>query len=269
MNEVFDIKRLGRLIKYEVINYIPNFFKSLLIFASVIAAVWIFSLTVDFNVCPHSRAGLVNALFVPAIALSPFIVYKDMNDRKKGYIYAMIPASTLEKLLSMIVLCVVIVPLLAYAVLTATDLLLWLLSKVGIGPFLHMEFYNPFTAVKLVDDEYLLPHIYPVFDSIIYFVNLIAYTIMFNTIFRKNKVLKTILFNMAMSFAFVILTAVIANITTPEFWEDMFGGLVEWLDGKTDVELFGYVMTTVRCLTILMLMVFVSITYFRIKKVNY
>ena len=269
MNETCNIKRLGRLIKYEVINYIPNFFKSLLIFASVIAAVWIFSLTVDFDVCPHSRAGLVNALFVLAIALSPFIVYKDMNDRKKGYIYAMIPASTLEKLLSMIVLCVVIVPLLAYTVLTATDLLLWLLSKAGIGPFLHMEFYNPFTAVKLLDKEYMLPHIYPVFDSIIYFVNLIAYTIMFNTIFRKNKVLKTILFNMAMSFAFVILTAVVVNVTTPEFWEDTFKGLVEWLDGKTDVELFGYVMTTVRCLTILMSMAFLSITYFRIKKVNY
>ena len=269
MNDTFDIKRLGRLIKYEVTNYIPNFFKSLLIFASVIAAVWIFSLTVDFDVCPYSRDALVGSLFILAIVLSPFIVYKDMNNRKKGYIYAMIPASTLEKLLSMIVLCVVIVPLLTYAVLTATDMLLWLLSKVGIGSFLNMEFYNPFTTVKLVDDEYLQPYIYPVFDSIIYFVNLIAYTIMFNTIFRKNKVLKTILFNIAMSFAFVILTAVIANITTPEFWEDMFGGLVEWLDEKTDVELFGYVMTTVRCLTILMSMAFLSITYFRIKKVNY
>ena len=269
MNETFDIKRLGRLIKYEVTNYIPNYFKSLLIFASVIAAVWIFSLTVDFDVCPHSRGALVGSLFVLAMVLSPFIIYKDMNNRKKGYFYAMIPASTLEKLLSMVVLCVVIVPLLAYAVLTATDLLLWLLSKVGIGPFLHMEFYNPFTTIKFVDDEYLQPCIYPVFDSIIYLVNLIVYSIMFNTIFRKNKVMKTILFNIAISFAFVILIAVIANITTPEFWENTFGGLVEWLDGKTDVELFGYVMTTIRCLTILMSMAFLSITYFRIKKVNY
>ena len=268
MNEIFDIKRLGKLIKYEVTNYIPNFFKTLLIFASVIAAVWIFSLTFDFD-GPHSREELVGTLFILATVLSPFIVYKDMNNRKKGYIYAMIPASTLEKLLSMIVLCVVIVPLLAYAVLTATDLLLWLLSKVGIGSYLYMEFYNPFTTIKFVDDEYLQPCIYPVFDSIIYLVNLIAYSIMFNTIFRKNKVLRTILFNIAVSFALVILTAVIANITTPEFWEDMFGGLVEWLDGKTDVELFGYVMTTVRCLTILMSMAFLSITYFRIKKVNY
>ena len=31
MNEIFDIKRLGKLVKYEVTNYIPNFFKSLLI----------------------------------------------------------------------------------------------------------------------------------------------------------------------------------------------------------------------------------------------
>ena len=269
MNEVFDIKRLGRLIKYEVTNYIPNFFKSLLIFASVIAAVWVVSLTFDASIMQFGRAELVNALFVLAIALSPFIVYKDMNNRKKGYFYAMIPASTLEKLLSMVVLCVLIVPLLTYAVLTGTDLLLWLLSKVGIGSFLYMDFYNPFTVGEIVDDEYLLPYIYPVFDSILYMVNIIAYTIMFNTIFRKNKVLKTILFNISMSFAFVILTAVVVNVTTPEFWEDMFEGIVEWLDEKTDVQLFGYLMTACRCLTILMSMAFLTITYFRIKKVNY
>ena len=269
MNEVFDIKRLGRLIKYEVTNYIPNFFKSLLICASVLAAVWIVSLTFDASIMQFGRAELVNVLFMLAIALSPFIVYKDMNNRKKGYFYAMIPASTLEKLLSMVVLCVLIVPLLTYAVLTGTDLLLWLLSKVGIGSFLYMDFYNPFTVGEIVDDEYLLPCIYPVFDSILYMVNIIAYTIMFNTIFRKNKVLKTILFNMAMSFAFVILTAVVVNVTTPEFWEDMFEGVVEWLDEKTDVQLFGYLMTACRCLTILMSMAFLTITYFRIKKVNY
>ena len=139
MNETFDIRRLGTLLRYEIVNYIPHFFKSLLIFASVIAAVWIFSLTIDAPIMQFGRAELVRALFILAIILSPFIIYKDMNNRKKGYIYAMIPASTLEKLLSMTVLCVAIVPLLTYAVLTGTDLLLWLLSKVGIGSFLYME----------------------------------------------------------------------------------------------------------------------------------
>ena len=36
MNEVFDIKRFGKLVQYEVVNYMPRFFKSLLIFASII-----------------------------------------------------------------------------------------------------------------------------------------------------------------------------------------------------------------------------------------
>ena len=269
MNEVFDIKRFGKLVKFEIVNYMPRFFKSLLIFASIIFATWMLSLTMDSDIWEESRAGLIQILFTLAVTLAPFIVYKDINNRKKGYMYAMIPASTLEKLFSMVILCVVIVPLLTYAVLTGADLLLWLFSKVGIGSFLHMDFYNPFTSVKLVDDEYLLPHIYPAFDSIIYFVNIVAYTMMFNAIFRKNKVLKTILFNISMTFVLVILTAVIANNTTLEFWEDMFEGIDEWLEGKTDVELFAYTMTVCRCLTILLSIAFLSITYFRIKKVNY
>ena len=271
MNEVFDIKRLGKLIKYEITNYIPNFFKSLLIFASVIAAIWLYSLTSEHRVYSDDRIALVGVLFVVAVVFSPFIIYKDVNNRKKGYIYAMIPASTLEKLLSMIVLCIVIVPLLTYAVLTGTDLLLWLLSKIGIGSFLQIDFLNPFiNTVKVdVDDEYLVPYIYPVLDSIIYFVNIVSYAIMFNAIFRKNKVLKTILFNIASTFALVIIVAFVANITTPEFWEELFKGFVEWCESKTDVELFGYLMTVTRCLTALLSVVFLSITYFRIKKMNY
>ncbi len=269
MNEVFDIKRLGELIKYEITNYIPKFFKSLLILASIIAAIWLYSLTADFSVLSGGRDMLVGVLFVVAVVLSPFIIYKDMNNRKKGYIYAMIPASTLEKLLSMIVLCIVIVPFLTYAVLTGTDLLLWILSKIGIGSFLQIDFFNPFIDTVKVDDEYLVPHIYPVLDSIIYFVNIVSYTIMFNAIFRKNKVLKTILFNIASTFALVIFSTIVANITTPEFWEELFEGFVEWCEGKTDVELFGYLMTVTRCLTALLSVVFLSITYFRIKKMNY
>lgn len=269
MNEVFDIKRLGELIKYEITNYIPKFFKSLLILASIIAAIWLYSLTVDFSVLSGGRDMLVGVLFVVAVVLSPFIIYKDMNNRKKGYIYAMIPASTLEKLLSMIVLCIVIVPLLTYAVLTGTDLLLWLLSKIGIGSFLQIDFFNPFIETVAVDDEYLVPHIYPVLDSIIYFVNIVSYAIMFNAIFRKNKVLKTILFNIASTFALVIFSTIVANITTPEFWEELFKGFVEWCESKTEVELFGYLMSVTRCLTALLSVVFLSITYFRIKKMNY
>jgi hypothetical protein len=129
MNEVFDIKRLGKLVQYEVVNYMPRFFRTLLILASIIVATWLLSFTLSFEILDYDRSLLVKTLFTLAIVISPFIVYKDMNNRKKGYFYAMIPASTLEKLFSMVILCVVIVPLLTYAVLTGVDLLLWLSQK--------------------------------------------------------------------------------------------------------------------------------------------
>ena len=271
MNEVFDIKRLWKLMQYEVVNYIPNFFKSLLVFASVIAAVWIFSLTVDLPVLPNGRAELVTMLFTVSIVLSPFIVYKDMNNRKKGYIYAMIPASTLEKLLSMTLISVLVVPVLSYVMLTGTDLILWMLSNMGIGSFHEMDFYNPFadTLAMVTYDEDLLACSLPILDGLLYFFGLISYTMMFNTIFRKNKVMKTILFNMSMIFAFIILTAMLVNMTSPEFWEDLFRPLAEFLENKSVAEQCSWLINVGRCLNVLFSALFLTITYFRIKRVNY
>lgn len=268
MNEVFDIKRLGKLIQYEVVNYIPRFFRSLLIFASVIVAFWVLTLTIDGPLMQNGRSNLVMVLFTIAITLSPFIVYKDMNDRKKGYIYSMIPASTLEKLLSMVLLCLVIVPILSYAVLTGVDILLWLLSRVGIGQFLFFEFYNPFSK-EYVFTVMTAENMCPVADTVLYFLNLVSYTIMFNTIFRKNKVLKTILLNIALTFLCVILTVLVADNTTAEFWDSVFEPLAEWLDDKTDSEIEGYMLMAGRCISLMFSALFLSITYFRIKRVNY
>ena len=271
MNETFDIRRLSKLVGYEVVNYIPRFFKSLLIFASVIVAVWIFSLTVEEPIMPYDRSELVNSLFVLAITLSPFIVYKDMNNRKRGYIYAMMPASTLEKLLSMLVLCVVVVPLLSYAVLTASDLLLCIFSKMGAGSFKGITFYNPFadSMAKVLYIEEGLSYSLPVFDGLLYIMCTVSYTIMFNTIFRKNKVMKTILFNVAMVFAFVILSLVVANMVSPEFWEELFEDIRPYFESMTAEEALRWTCIVGRCTTALMTMLFLTITYFRIKKVNY
>ena len=266
MNDTFEIKRLSRLIKYELINYMPKFFKSLLIFASVIVAVWIFSLTADIPVMPSGRVDLVRTLFVLAIILSPFIVYKNMNNRKKGYIYAMIPASTLEKLLSMIVLCVVVVPVLSYVVLTATDLLLWLFNKIGAGSFCEMAFYNPFAdtmAYSLYfDDE--SGCLLPFFDGLLYIVYPVSYTIMFNTIFRKNKVMKTILFNIAVVFTLVILALMNSGL-----FEEICRNIAPYFDSMTPVKYLGWMFVVSRCATVLLTTTFLTITYFRIKKVNY
>ena len=263
MNEVFDIKRFGKLVQYEVVNYMPRFFKSLLIFASIIFAMW----TMDSDMLAASRAHLVQFLFTLAVTLSPFIVYKDVNNRKKGYIYAMIPASTLEKLLSMIVICVVVVQLLSYAVLEATDILLWLLSQAGVGSFVHLDIYNPFVdnwGTVTLENGDIGEFGLPLLDSFLSTEVPIFYAMMFNAIFRKNKVLKTILFTMALAFVTVVLTVAV-------FDTDFVGDVWELLRNSFDSE-EGFIIFWLvfwRIAALLFGFLYLAITYFRIKKVNY
>ena len=166
-----------------------------------------------------------------------------------------------------------ILPVITYVVLTGTDLMLWALSSAGIGSFYEMEMYNPFEGVFPQEMYYdaVQQQLYsmPIFDTIISFMNAIAYSMMFNTIFRKNKVLKTILFNISMSFAFVILMSVIINTVSVEFWEEMADKLVDWLKDMEIEDFMEYIRAAGRYLTILFIAIFLSITYFRIKKVNY
>ena len=137
--------------------------------------------------------------------------------------YAMIPASTLEKLLSMIVLCVVVVQILSYAVLEATDMLLWLLSQAGIGSFMQFEIYNPFAdswGTIALDNGDVGRMGLPLLDSFLSTEVPVFYAMMFNAIFRKNKVLKTILFNIALAFVSVVFTVTIFDTDfVGDVWE--------------------------------------------------
>ena len=267
MNEVFDIKRFGKLVQFEVVNYMPRFFKSLLIFASIIFAMWMLSVTMDSDMWEDSRAPLVQFLFTLAVTLSPFIVYKDVNNRKKGYIYAMIPASTLEKLLSMIVICVVVVQLLSYAVLEATDILLWLLSQAGLGSFMQLDMYNPFAdswGTVTLNNGDIGEFGLPLLDSFLSTEVPIFYAMMFNVIFRKNKVMKTILFNMALAFVSVIFITMIFDM---EFIDRVWNTLRDCFESEEGFIIFWLVFWRIAAL--LLGFLYLAITYFRIKKVNY
>lgn len=271
MNEVFDIKRLGRLLQYEVVNYIPRCFRALLIFASVIAAVWLFSFTLSFEIMADDRSALVKSLFTLAVTISPFIVYKDMNNRKKGYIYAMTPASTLEKLLSMLVVSIVVVPVVAYAVLTATDLLVFMLSKIGLGSLCKFTLYNPFAdslgTMQLVNNNMGITEI-PLYDTLISFVTPILGSIMFNTVFRNNKVLKTILFLISVFFIFVIVVTFMAN-NMPQLWENIYDFFTPRFKDMEYEDIISASLVIGRVWNLILITTFLAITYFRIKRVNY
>ena len=112
MNDIFDFGRFGKLFVYECRNYLPRYIKGMVVFASFLVAAWLFTIASEYPL--DSRTYFISALFFFAIFLSPYFVYKEMNNRKKGYFYAMLPASTFEKLLSMTLVSVVVVPAVVY-----------------------------------------------------------------------------------------------------------------------------------------------------------
>lgn len=273
MNEVFSATRMWKLLRYEVVNYMPRFFKVVLILASVLVAFWLFCLVSPdiYNFCGYSRCRFIEAFFTVAVVLSPFIIYKDMNNRKKGYMYAMIPASTIEKLLSMVAVCLVAVPLVAYVALTATDLLLYLLSNLGIGKFSNIEFYNPFaSSFGTMGLMYYNMGLHGIHfgDVLLSFVTPVLPAIMFNTIFRKNKILKTILFNMSVSF-FIVITVVLMMNNMPQLWESLYNFFTPEWSSMTDEEIVSWCLMLARVWSIVLVSVCLAITYYRIKKVNY
>ena len=178
----------------------------------------------------------------------------------------MIPASTLEKLLSMTLVSIFVVPVAVYVSLTLTDAVLYALSSMGIGEFLQFYFYNPFeSSFGFVFDEYDAP----VGSIAMASVSSITVAMMFNSIFRKNKIIKTVLFNMALGFLSTFVMIFFVQCTDQEFWMDLARSIERFFNAHTPDE----VMALYNCLTTLYYMAIIAltlvITYFRIKKVNY
>lgn len=256
MSDTFDFGRFCKLLKYECVNYLPRYVKGMLVFAGFIVASW--ACTIFYGSSINDRTDDIFALVVLATLLSPYFVYGDINDRKKGYLYAMIPASNLEKLFSMMLVCMVAVPLFAYVALTATDVLLWLFSMIGVGGFNKIVFLNPA----------------PIFDYgvlILFYIAAMSTVMMFNVLFRKHKIMKTVLFFIATFFVLLFGISLAVSMFARNF--SSASAFHIWLgynfsrhslhETKSLVEIILLSLNiAVACVTLF-------VTYRRIKRVNY
>lgn len=185
----FNIKRLGKCIRYELSAYTPGAAKLLLGICAFQILIWIISIINDitgWEIFLFEDGKYINNPYFLLILIgivagfSPYIIYRDINNRKTGYAYAMLPASTLEKYISMLVISLIIVPVAAFAGVFLTDTVLTLLSKIGIGGFRNFSFIE---GIKNGAINF----------STIGMVILLLYPVFFTTLFRKNKILYSII----------------------------------------------------------------------------
>ncbi len=223
MNNTLDFNRLGKVIRRDAMNFIPNFGWSLVILWAIPVVIWLTSFTfVSQGGELTGRLQMLRFLSTIALVVAPAKLYKDCNDPRKGIQYAMMPASSLEKFISMFIFCVIVTPIVYMAGAVALDTIM--AAFPGKNPYNGLIFNLLFNAKEqnreiveamgsqsLMYDGYLDDVNNAFSGFFIYFSKIISVILMSsifmfgNMIFKKRKTSKMIgILTLIFIFAMVI-----------------------------------------------------------------
>ena len=140
MNNVFDFKRFGNYFLYDLRRAKNNYAISLLVIGLLPVALFIitqfFSLITGNGVTELSDVPKIVAIFagIAIVMLSAGArIYGSITEKRAGSDYLMLPASTLEKWLSMVLITCLVLPVILFALLFATDSLMGLVFPTAYG----------------------------------------------------------------------------------------------------------------------------------------
>ena len=134
-NEVLNMNRFGRYLVTDIKNAIARYGVSLLVIATVSLTgyllVGFFTMIVGggwHSLGEVGRMFFMGISFVVLTITAPAKIYGFITDKKEGSSYLMVPASSLEKTISMILVCCVILPLAFFAVYLSLDQIICLID---------------------------------------------------------------------------------------------------------------------------------------------
>ena len=142
MNNTFDLTRFGMLLVKDFRTMIKQYGVSLL----VIVALPILTLMLDVVLhnyhsewAPEARLGIMGALLALTVSIAPSKIYHNINRGNAGIYFATLPASKLEKYLSMMIICLLVVPVIYLAGAFVVDCLLTALPWGGYNHWLWQD----------------------------------------------------------------------------------------------------------------------------------
>ena len=242
MNNKFDFKRFGQVVAEDWRLYLRRFGVTLTVWACLPIILWITSLVFDTVIDPSPRAAFIAAFIFATVMTVPAHMYGKANLSRDGVSFAMLPATSSEKFLSMVLYCSIVTPLFCGLGAWAVDSLLTLLPFGGFKAFVV-----PFKI------EYLGYNFF--FVAMIFFTES-ALFMLGNMIFKKRKTGKT--------FAWILLILfVLTLIIQIPFIEDFIVYIGEHIKSPEAAYWFGIAILLVitTCLNLL--------TYRRIKNQKY
>ncbi len=208
MSNVFDFKRFGKYFGYSLRNAWSNFSLTLLLCALTPALVFVFyeivCLTFDgqFRASSTWLRDFAAALgFLLVVLIAPAKLFGCITDKRAGTSFLMLPASTFEKWLGIMLICALVLPLCLGVLMLAGDTLMELVfgSSYAVG-YLFPLFRDSFSID--IDGDLTL-NAFGI-GYVGWITGILSYTLG-AVVFNKAKVGKTLLCLMLLSIIFGIL----------------------------------------------------------------
>ena len=261
MSQTFDIKRFGKVMAYDIQRLSPRNFRSsertgnmginIISFAFmpvVISLVTILMGEQAAGVPVWVRWFMLLFTAVIMACLVPEVHYNAVNQKKGGSYYAMLPASKLEKYLSMLLYTFIVCPLLVYIGSLLLDVVLTILP---IGPYKNwiwegrMGFPLPLSFGDLPRMEFPGAENFPagwfVVSSLTSYIASTAIFVFTATVFKKHKVLFTLLWLYLIQFVLSIaaIPVGISMSMSPDMMEWLYDSFHDWSSQQAVNLLFG------------------------------
>lgn len=139
MNNVFDLKRFGKYFTYDLNNAFNNFGVSALVIGLLPLILLIFNVLFGLvftgevpQLALPTKFVLVLIVLVLASLAAPVKLYGSITERRSGSDWLMLPASSFEKFLSMVIMLIIVLPVVLVGLFCLCDLLLsWIVPVYG------------------------------------------------------------------------------------------------------------------------------------------
>ena len=243
MNNVFSANRFGKYFLYDLNNAKNNFGLSLLILGLLPVIIFVisqlFSLIFNGSFTLNTEASIpgrvMGALAAVAVVVmvGPVKLYGHVTDKRAGSSFLMLPVSTFEKWLSMVLMTIVVMPVCFGVVYLGADYLMGVIFPNSFGtPILNLP--ADYMNTAMIGDL----DIHFSFGGI-GFANWCMYALFFTLgaiVFKKAKTGKSILVLFGLGMLFSIALATIMGLSAGADLEAYLSGLD--LDPETAMKIF-------------------------------
>ena len=213
MSNTFDFNRFGKVISLDVKRYVSQFGLTFLILSAMPIVLWLFSLAFGFTMPCVARFAITSITVWLSAILVPAKAFGHINLQRDGVSFAMLPASNIEKFLSIAILCI-LTPIAVMACSYGIDSLLTLLPWGGFDKFVSggvMQSINYYliSIAAYGDDVEETKSIISLFDHIaaneeLYMFVSALFTVglflLGNSLFKTHKTAKTLALMIGMSY---------------------------------------------------------------------